>query len=174
MNSFTIFMELFFCLAFGIIMLRSFQTLLCTVQEILKTLNRIETLLMPTESDVSIEFYTTIDGQVKKVTEMNLKVNQNLPVSVQFKDKFGNAAQVDGKPEWSLTAPALANLEVAEDGMSCVVKPVGTVGEFELQCSADADMGEGVKAVLGMLPVTLLPGEAFAVELSAGTPVDQE
>lgn len=104
---------------------------------------------------------------------MNLKITQNLPVSVKFSDKFGNAAAVDGKPEWSVTDESLASLDVADDGMSVLVKPSGKLGSFKVQCSADADLGEGVKAILGELAIDLLPAEAVKVDLSAGEPVDQ-
>ncbi len=103
---------------------------------------------------------------------MFLKVNQKLPVSVAFKDKFGNSAKVDGLPVWVATVPELVTLEVAEDGMSAMILPVGPEGVLKIQVSADADLGEGVKSILGELELELLTGEAVAVELTAGAPVD--
>ncbi len=103
---------------------------------------------------------------------MKLKISQNLPVSVTFEDKFGNTAQVDGLPSWAVTDEKLATLEVADDGMSAVVKPTGLAGSFKVQCSADGDLGEGVKSILGELDIDLLPGDATTVDLKAGDPVD--
>lgn len=120
-----------------------------------------------------IEFYTIIDGVKRKVENMFLKVSQNLPLSIEIKDKFGNVAKVDGAPVWSLTNPILGILEVSEDGMSAVLKPVGGVGSLKVQVNADADLGEGIKSILGELDVDMLAGEAVSVAISAGEPVDQ-
>lgn len=116
----------------------------------------------------AIKFYTTINGQKIGVTKMFLKVSEQLPLSIAIKDKFGNAAKVDGAPVWALTDPSLGTLTAADDGMSALFVPSGTVGAFKVQVSADADLGEGVKSIVGELDVELLPGEAVSVEISAG------
>lgn len=103
---------------------------------------------------------------------MNLKVTQKLPLSIKPVDKFGNDAKVDGKPEWSLTDPALGDLAVSDDGMSCELTPKGPVGSCIVQVSADADLGEGVKAILGELPMEFLAGDAESLSISAGAPSD--
>ena len=139
-----------------------------------KTLERIEALLKPAQSVPAIEFYTIIGGQRKKVVHVFLKVSDKLPMLIEIKDKFGNAAQVDGVPQWAVTDASLAELEVAADGMTAMVKPLGTVGVFDVQVTADADLGEGVKTILGVLPVELLPGEAVSVNIAALAPVPQE
>lgn len=138
-----------------------------------KQLDEIQKSLMPKGDDVSIEFYTIINGQKTKVEKMFLKVSDQLPLSVELKDKFGNKAVVDGKPVWAVTDEALASVEVAEDGMSAVLKPKGQVGALKVQVSADADLGEGVKSIVGELDVDLLPGEAVVVEIKAGDAVPQ-
>ena len=103
---------------------------------------------------------------------MLLKANQKLPLSIEIKDKFGNAAAVDGAPVWSLTDPALGALTASEDGMSAEFVPAGAVGSARVQCQVDADLGEGVKPILGELEITVLPAEAATVSISAGTPVE--
>lgn len=103
---------------------------------------------------------------------MKLQVIQKLPVSVSFQDKLGNAAAVDGLPSWALTDESLAKLEIAADGMSAMVIPLGPVGSFKVQVSADADLGEGVKSILGELDIDLLPAEAVVVQIVAGEPQD--
>lgn len=143
------------------------------LKKILEALLRVEAILKPMGVASGVEFYTNINGQNQKVTSMLLKVNQNLPVSVKFKDKFGNDAAVDGVPVWAVTDVALADLEVAADGLSAVLKPKGAVGTLKVQVTADADLGEGVKSILGELEVQLLPGEAVTVELTPGEPTDQ-
>ncbi len=103
---------------------------------------------------------------------MFLKGNQALPLSIAIKDKFGNLAKVDGAPQWALTDAALGTLAVADDGMGAVFTPTGVVGLLKVQVTADADLGEGVKSILGELDIEVLAGEAVAVEIAAGEPVD--
>jgi hypothetical protein len=116
-----------------------------------------------------IEFY--IQGQKQKVESMFLKVSDKLPLSIMIKDSFGNMAKVDGAPSWALTDSALATLQVSEDGMAATVIPGGTVGAFKVQVKVDADLGEGVKEILGELDIELLAGEAVVVEIAAGEAV---
>lgn len=140
-------------------------------KKILKTLNKIEHLLKPKEAS-TIEFYATINGLFEKVTHMNLKVNQKLPLTIVIKDVGGNLAPVDGVPVWSLTAPEMGVMEVAEDGMSAVLTPAGTLGAVVVQVNADADLGEGVTTIIGQLPVDVVAGDAAVIEITAGTPIE--
>ena len=86
---------------------------------------------------------------------------------------MGNAARVDGAPAWAVTDESAAKLEVAEDGMSAVLTPTGVAATFQVQVKADADLGEGVKELLGSLDVEVLSGEAVSLEISAGEPIPQ-
>ncbi len=106
-----------------------------------------------------------INGQ-KAGKMSNLKVNKPASASVKFLDDSGNDAVVDGKPEWSVTDTTLADLVVSDDGMSCAINPKGLLGSFQLQCSADADMGEGVKAIVGVADITWIAAEATVVQIS--------
>lgn len=147
---------------------RKLDTVQLQLSQVLRTLKR-----MGKSSPASrVDFYTVVDGIKRKVSSMNLKVSQKLPVAIEIKDKFGNPATVDGAPVWSLTDPSKGELVASEDGMSAVFTPAGSVGEVTIQASADADLGEGVKSILGELPVSLLAGEAVSVAIAAGEPSD--
>lgn len=135
------------------------------------TLDKILKLLTPVEA-ARITFYATLDGQKRKVDDMFLKVTQAVPVSLTITDKKGNPAKVDGAPQWAVTAPELANLAVAEDGLSAVVTPVGPIGAFKVQVKADADLGEGVKEIVGELDIELTAGDAEIISLAAGQATD--
>ncbi len=121
---------------------------------------------------VRINFYTNVDGQERKVTEMFLRDDKNLPLAIKPVDAKGNAAPIDGVPAWSVTDESLATLEVAADGLSAVLKPVGPLGVFKVQCHADADLGPDAKDILGELDMEIIGGEAVSLQLSAGEPVD--
>jgi hypothetical protein len=119
-----------------------------------------------------VEFYELVDGQEKRITMKVIKVSQRLPINVKFKDLGGNIAPVEGKPAWSVTDETLGKVEPADDGLSALFTPAGPVGTLQVQVSADADLGEGVKSILGELEIQLLPGDAAVVELTAGDAQD--
>jgi len=146
----------------------------CYAMRIHHTVDRIEDKLIDLIGELDEEdfaqnvvFYAIVNGKKIRIDNMILKANEKFTATVAFKDKFGNAAQVDGIPSFS-GDENLATLAPSEDGMSVVVTPKGPVGEFILQCAADADLGEGIKSILGELPVQILAGEAERVELTAG------
>jgi hypothetical protein len=148
------------------------RSVLSTLLRIEDLLAAIERYLRPTGFAQGIEFFVTIDGQQRKVEQMFLKVTQKLPVSIAIKDAKGNPAKVDGVPAWAVSDAALATLQVADDGMSAMIVPIGPIGSFKVQVSADADLTEGVKTILGELAIDLIGAEAVSVELTAGEPVD--
>lgn len=155
----------------------SFYMLLClyVLFRIDRKLSKIAHLLKRSVKSTAaslVEFYVVTGDTKRKVLFMNLKVSQKLPVSIEIKDKFGNPASVDGAPTWSLTDPSKGSLAASDDGMSAIFTPAGQVGEVMIQVSADADLGEGVKAIIGELPVTLVAGEAVSVSVSSGEPSD--
>lgn len=103
---------------------------------------------------------------------MFLPISKKLPLAIAIADLKGNPAKVDGVPQWALSDSSLALLEVAEDGMSAMVVPVGPLGLVKVQVKADADLGEGVKELLGEMDVEMIAGEAVSLVVSAGEPVD--
>lgn len=103
---------------------------------------------------------------------MKLKVTQSLPLSIKPVDAKGNAATVDGAPAWSVSDATLASINPADDGLSAVLVPLGPIGSFSVQVSADGDLGEGTKTIVGTLAVDLIGGDAVSVEIVAGAPID--
>lgn len=136
-------------------------------------LENIETILSSPKI-VKMKFVATIGGAKYEVSFMQLKVSNKLPLSIKLVDKFGNPAAVEGAPAWSLTNTALANLVVSPDGMSAELSPLGPIGTFNVQVSADADLGEGVKTIFGELTIDLLSGEAVAIEIVPGAAIPIE
>jgi hypothetical protein len=129
---------------------------------------KLDKILSP-EMAVRIIFFNNDTKQ--EVSKMFLKLNQSLPLSVKIMDKDGNVAKVDGLPSWALTDASLGSLEVSADGYSAMFKPSGVLGALKVQVKADADLGEGVKEILGELDVEMVAGEATTVVISAGEPV---
>lgn len=84
---------------------------------------------------------------------------------VAFKDSEGNPAQVQGVPVWGQTDPALGTVTPAEDGMSATFDH-GSPSSGQINVTADADLGEGVVPVIGVLDVQIVPGDASVAEIS--------
>ena len=95
---------------------------------------------------------------------------QKVSLSVAFTSAAGNPAQVDGVPVWLSSNEAVVTVVAAEDGMSAVATTVGPIGEAQVPVSADADLGEGVKPIVGTLDITVIGSEAVFAGLAAGIP----
>lgn len=135
---------------------------------------RIEQSVTPPPA-VRLALMTEVGGILQEVTHMELKVSDKRNYAIVAKDKFGNVTSLDSKekPAWAVSDPALADLAIAEDGMSADVMPKGPVGNFLLQVSGDADLGDGVKPITGEASIELLPGEAVSIELAPGEAAPQ-
>lgn len=95
---------------------------------------------------------------------------QKVTLSIAPLDAFGQAARIDGLPAWNVSDGALATITPAEDGMSAVLEPLGPVGLLQVQVTADADLGEGIKSLSGTLDVQVEAGEAVTLGITAGVP----
>lgn len=95
---------------------------------------------------------------------------QKVTLALTPKTAAGNPAKLDGAPVWSVSAPEVASLEVAEDGLSATVVTVG-LGAVQVSVSADADLDEGeVRTVSGVLDIEVVAAEAASLGISAGVP----
>ncbi len=125
----------------------------------------IEVLTPPTA--VRIIFYEEVDGKLKRIGGLMFqKVTEKKKFAIKITDKFGNEAKVDGAPVWAKTDESLVDIEVSEDGMSAVVTPKGPIGSVGVQVKADADLGEGVKDLLGQVDLDLVAGDAEVIAIS--------
>lgn len=103
--------------------------------------------------------------------EHEMDIGQKVTGSVSFTDKFGKPARVDGAPIWSVNDETLCSMVVAEDGMSAEFTALAEGGVL-VNLEADADLGEGVKKIIGQGSINILPLEAIAAVISFGEPQD--
>jgi hypothetical protein len=66
----------------------------------------------------------------------------------------------------------VASLVPSANGNSCLVV-AGAPGTGRVTVNADADLGEGVSPLIGELEITVTPGTATMIEVTAGTPEEQ-
>jgi hypothetical protein len=90
--------------------------------------------------------------------------------SIVFLKPDGNPGRVDGTPTWENSAPDVCSHEVAADGMSAVITMLKE-GTAQLVASGDADLGEGVRPVLIIGDVQVLPQEVTTGRMDFTDPV---
>ncbi len=142
------------------------DTIIQALAEQGKLLEQVLAFVTPPEA-VSVAFYAEIDGEPQEIETMVIQPQQTFPLAVVFKDKHGNTAPVDGVPAW-----VNDNESVLADGMSAVITSINGPGSGQISVSADADLGEGVRTITGVLQVEVLPDEATVVELNPGPVTD--
>lgn len=91
-------------------------------------------------------------------------------VSVAWKDSGGNVVKVEGT-KWASSARSIVEC-TASTGNPLIANlyAPGPPGNAQVQATADADLGEGVKSITATLDVTVIAGEATGGEITF-TPV---
>lgn len=93
-------------------------------------------------------------------------------IDLVLTDRFGNPAAVDGTPTWETTDPAICAVEPNAGGMGAVVRALGRTGSAEIRVTVDADMGDGVRHMVGAAGFDVLAGEVSVMALMVGEEVD--
>lgn len=108
----------------------------------------------------------------KKGHEMALILTdiQKVTLSISPRSAVGNPAPVDGVPVWQVSDSSVLEVTTAEDGFSAVAVTTGKLGVCQVSVSADADIGEGVQTITGVLDVEVKASAAVNLDISAGTP----
>lgn len=120
-----------------------------------------------------VVFDTTYEGvEQKDVSHMIIQVKKQFTASVKFLDDDGNVAEVQGLPEWKNDNTAILAMKVAGDGLSATVAAIGGVGSGQISVVADADLGEGVEEIIGILDVQVKGGKATVVQIDTGPVTD--
>lgn len=96
--------------------------------------------------------------------------NQKVTLSIKPVDAYGNPARVDGVPEWTTSDATIGTLEVAGNGLAAVFTTTGPVGLTQVNVTADADLGAGVRTLSAALDINVESGEAVALSIIAGQP----
>ena len=91
-------------------------------------------------------------------------------LSIQPRDAAENPAPVDGVPTWTVSDETILSLAVAPDGLSAVVTAVGPLGTAQVTVSADADMGEGITTISGVIDIQVVASQAVSLSVVAGVP----
>ena len=89
---------------------------------------------------------------------------QEINLSIQCKNKRGNISQVYGTPVWSTTTPDILDLIPASDGLSCLVKAKGALGDGQVKVDAYVDQAQTkLRSATKAIPVAASPGDTLSV-----------
>lgn len=103
---------------------------------------------------------------------MLMNDSQKVDLSIEVVNAKGNPASLDGTPVWENSAPEVAELTVAADGLSASLV-AKTTGAGSLSVKGDAKLGEEVKEIMGSFDFEVVAGEATIISIKASEPVDQ-
>lgn len=95
---------------------------------------------------------------------------QKVKVKVKPVTAAGNPAPVDGKPEWVVSDDTVCTLVVSDDGLEADVVTTGKLGVCQVSVKADADLGDGVREISGVLDVEVKASEAVSLSVETGVP----
>ncbi len=98
---------------------------------------------------------------------------QKVGFTVSAVSAAGNPASLDGAPVWTCTDDSLLSLVVSEDGLSCEAVTTGKLGVAQVKVEADADLGEGVTSLFGVIDVQIVASQAVNLEVKPGVPTDK-
>jgi hypothetical protein len=143
------------------------------LQSVIERLKRIEDILIP---GPAVEIVFTAHRETGKtqdeVTQMDLRDDENVVLTIQPVDNKRKPAPVDGVPVWAGSDDTVLTVAAAADGMSATVSGVSP-GTARVVVTADADLGAGVTPIVGSLAFNVTGGAAVAVIITASAPIVQ-
>lgn len=113
-------------------------------------------------------------GITAKDTKMLILPNDHkVTASIQPVDARGNPAKIDGLANWGSSNAAIAQVEnVSADSLSADIVPGTALGTCQVNVQADADLGEGLRTITGVLDVEVVGGAAVGFTISTSEPVE--
>lgn len=99
---------------------------------------------------------------------------QEVPMVVAVANRLGGPATVqDARFESSDPAIVAIVPDPGGDPMKATARAVGPTGEVVVTFKCDADLGDGVREIIGTLAIPVTGAEATVVAIKAGEPVEQ-
>lgn len=96
---------------------------------------------------------------------------QEVEITVQPLDAFGNPAPLDGPPTFTSSDESILTVDHPQlEGLTAVARTVGPTGVVQVTVSADVRLGPEVVTLSGTLDIQVEPGEAVTLGIIAGAP----
>ena len=104
-----------------------------------------------------------------KIMEITITNEQKVGVALFPVTDTGKPAKLDGSPAWTVLS-GNSQVIVADDGLSVTLISSDDPGETEVIVKADADTGEGIVEISGVIKLIVVAAKASNLGLVAGTP----
>lgn len=109
--------------------------------------------------------------------DSTIRDNEQIAVAAKPVDTKGNAAQVQD-PQWLSADTSKVTVDVdPANPLAALIKAVGPLTDagapVPVTFSADADLGDGVVPIQGIVNVNVIAGQAVTVNLEVGPPTPQ-
>lgn len=95
---------------------------------------------------------------------------QKVRLAIKPVSAAGNPAEIDGTPAWVVSDDTLGSLTVDEDGLGAEFVTSGLLGTCQVSVTADADLGDGMREISGVLDIEIHASEAVSLSINAGVP----
>lgn len=131
----------------------------------------LEAITVPDSVPVAVVFRCSVDGKETVIEGngvMTAKVNNKINVHVEGRDEFGNVAPFDKNVpvEWVTTGDAVVEVDTVDSTKATITSAQHTPSEGNVvQITADADVTEGSRPLVGTLQVDWIPGDAVSVDI---------
>ncbi len=114
-----------------------------------------------------------VDGEQINPGEI-VTMNQDATGTISFKPQNakGQKTKIDGVPEWASDPVNVIELTPAADGLTCKYKALDitdadtTDQSCVITVTVDADLGSGIKKIIGSVAATVTTGETTTVALT--------
>lgn len=91
------------------------------------------------------------------MAEFDIRPGNRRHRTLSYTKKDGSPGAVQSPPEWELSDPALAQVDVDPDGMHGIVGHIGAIGDLTINSRADGDIGLGEHLIVVTDVFHLLP-----------------
>lgn len=95
---------------------------------------------------------------------------QKVRLAIRPVSAAGNPAEIDDTPLWIVSDSTVGTLTIDEDGLGAEFVTSGALGVCQVSVTADADLGDGMREISGVLDIEVRASEAVSMEVSAGVP----
>lgn len=130
-------------------------------------------LYMPEKIEKSAAYLQLFVGTSTGVDKMNivLKDDEKVQVRVEPKTRAGNPAPVDGDPTWDVSDSSVCSVVVNPDNaLEAEVITTGALGITQVTVKVDADLGDGIEELVGIINVEVVAGKAVSLGVLTSTP----
>lgn len=142
--------------------------------DLLRDLHAIRKFLEAKGSTIAVALHITFTRPDGRKEEDMIQITDVQKVKARLSpiDAAGNPAQVQaGSVSWASSDPAILSVTPnPADEMEAEVVAIGPLGSAQVQVSADADLGDGVKSINGIGDVQVIASEATTVGLAFDAP----